>query len=100
MLINTSLSSETAAQNLRNSRAAEPSPVNADTAKQQSGADAALDMLQGRVPLAQESVPGIADASDADQVTEFLRSSLLSQPGIALAAQANANPDSAYNLLI
>jgi hypothetical protein len=98
MLINTSLSSETS--DLRNSRTAGASPASAGAAPQTPGGDAALARLQGRVPLEEEGVPGIPDAAGADQVTQFLRANLLSQPGTALAAQGDPNPESAYNLLI
>jgi hypothetical protein len=100
MLINTSLSPETAARGLPNSRAADAPPASAGASRQTSGAEAALDRLQARFPLQDDGIPAIASAADADQVTEFLRANLLSQPGTALAAQSNPNPESAYNLLI
>jgi hypothetical protein len=50
--------------------------------------------------LEEDGAPGISDAAGADQVTDFLRANFLSQPGTALAAQGNPNPESAYNLLI
>jgi hypothetical protein len=99
MLINTSLSPETAARDLRNSRAAEASPAPAGAASPTTAADSAVRRLEGPAPLAEDGVAGITDAAGADQVTEFLRANLPSQPGPALAAQANLNPESAYHLL-
>jgi hypothetical protein len=99
MLINTSLSTETAARDLRNSRAAEASPAPAGAASQTPGPDSALRRLEGPAPLDEDGVSGITDAAGADQVTEFFRANLPSQPGLALAAQANLNPESAYHLL-
>jgi len=99
MLINTSLPPETAARDLRNSRAADSPPAPTGPAPQTPGADSTLGRLQGLVPLHEYGVPDITDAAGADQVTDYLRANLLSQPGAALAAQANANPESAYSLL-
>jgi hypothetical protein len=105
MLINTSLSSETAARDLQKSRGTDSSSTPAGAAGQTTGGDStrsadAASGLQGRFALDAAGVPEIPDESGADQVTEFLRSNLLSQPGTALAAQANVNPESAYSLLV
>ena len=99
MLINTTLSPETAAQDLRNSRAADSSPAPAGAAPQTPGPDSALALPQRPPPLDEDGVPAITDAAGADQVTEFFRANLLSQHGTALAAQANLNPEAVYNLL-
>jgi hypothetical protein len=108
MLINTSLSPETS--DLRNSRTADASPAPAGPAPQTPGANgtqsaaagnsAALVARRYSVALEEDGAPGISDAAGADQVTDFLRANFLSQPGTALAAQGNPNPESAYNLLI
>jgi hypothetical protein len=104
MLINTSLSTEAAARDLQKSRGADVSSTAAgDAAKTADSApgcsaDATYEP-QARFSL-ENGVPEITDAAGADQATEFLRANLYSQPGTALAAQANANPESAYNLLI
>ena len=42
----------------------------------------------------------VPDESGANQALGFLQSNILSQPGSALAAQANLNPESAYALLV
>ena len=99
MLINTSLSPETAARDLRNSRAAEASPTPAGAALQPSGADSDLGRLRGLAPLDEEGVSPITDPAGADQAAGFIRANLSSQHGLALAAQANLDPESAYNLL-
>jgi len=99
MLINTSLPPETAARDLRNSRAADSPPAPTGPATQTPVADSTLGRLQGLVPLDEDGVPAITDAAGADQVTDFLRANLSSQPGLALTAQANLNPESAYHLL-
>ncbi|HXR07050.1 MAG TPA: hypothetical protein VN765_06955 [Candidatus Acidoferrum sp.] len=100
MLINTSFSPEAAAQDLRNSRAAHasgaPAPANAPETR---GDDPAFGRLQGLVPLEEQGVPGINDAAGADQITEMLRANLLSEPALALAAQANLSPESVFKLL-
>jgi hypothetical protein len=99
MLINTSLSTETAARDLRNSRAADSTPAPAGAALQPPGPDSAMGRLRGLAPLDEEGVSGITDASGADQAAGFIRANLSSQHGLALAAQANLDPESAYNLL-
>jgi hypothetical protein len=99
MLINTSLSSETAAQDLRNSRAADSSPAPAGAAPKTPGPDSAVERLQRLAPLDEDAASAIADEAGADQVTGFFRANLPSQHGTALAAQANLNPESVYNLL-
>jgi hypothetical protein len=108
MLINTSLSPETGG--LRNNRAADASPAPAGAAPQTPGADAAQSstadssaaLIERRysVALEEEGAPEISDAAGADQVTDYLRATFLSQPGTALAAQGNPNPETAYSLLI
>jgi hypothetical protein len=98
MLINTSLSPETAAQDLRSSRPTGSSPAPASAAAQTPGPDSAVRRLPV-APLDEEGVSGINDAAGADQVTEFFRANLLSQYQPALAAQANLNPESVFNLL-
>jgi hypothetical protein len=99
MLIAPTLSPETAARDLRNSRAAEASPAPPGAASQTPGTNSAPERLQGLVPLDEDGVSAITDPSGADQVTELLRAGLLSLDGSALAAQANVNPESAYCLL-
>ena len=99
MLINTSLPPETAARDLRNSRPAEASPAPAGAASQTTAPAPAVRQLEASAPLAEDGVAGITDAAGADQATEFLRASLPSQTGLALAAQANLNPETAYHLL-
>ena len=99
MLINTTLLAETAAGNLRNSRAADSSPAPVSAAPNTPGPDSAAERLQGLAPLDEDGASAIADAAGADQVTGFFRANLLSQYGTALAAQANLNPDPVYNLL-
>jgi len=61
---------------------------------------AALTERRYSVDLEEDGAPGISDAAGAEQVTASLRATFLSQPGTALAAQGNPNPESAYNLLI
>jgi hypothetical protein len=105
MLINTSLSPETAARDLQKSRGADASSTPAGAAGQTTGGDStrsadAASGLQARFSLEAAGVPEIPDESGADQVTQSLRADFLSQPGSALAAQANANPESAYSLLV
>jgi hypothetical protein len=100
MFINTSLSPDTTAQDLRNSRAAGSSPAPAAiTAPKTPGFDPAFGRLQGLVPLDEDGVSAIADTADADQVTEFFRANLPSPSAPALAAQANLSPESVFNLL-
>src|ERR1039458_5885888 len=99
MLINTSLSPETPAQDLRHSRAADPSPAPAAALPKNPPAAATPARLQGLVPWGDDGSPGITDAAGADQATEFFRATLPSQYGPALAAQANQNPESVYQLL-
>lgn len=99
MLINPSLSPDPAAPDLRNSRTPDSSPAPAAPAPKTPGADPILARLQGLAPLDEAGVPGITDAAGADQVTEFFRANLPSQHGPALAAQANLNPESVFNLL-
>jgi hypothetical protein len=55
--------------------------------------------LQRLAPLQDGAVPAIPDAAGADEVTGFFRANLSSQYWTALAAQANLDPESAYNLL-
>jgi hypothetical protein len=99
MLINTSLSPETTARDLRNNRAANASPAPAAAASPTTAADSAVRRLEGPASLVEDGVSEITDAAGADQVTDFLRANLSSQPGLALTAQANLNPESAYHLL-
>jgi hypothetical protein len=99
MLINTSLSPETAAQDLRNSRATGSSPAPVSAASKTPGPDSAEERLQGLGLLDEDGIPAITSAAGADQVTEFFRANLLSQYTTALAAQANLNPESVCNLL-
>ena len=99
MLINTSLSPETAARDLRNSRAAAASPAPAGAASPTTTPAPAVRQLDGPAPLAEDGAAAITDAAGADQVTEFLRANLPPQSGLALAAQANLNPETAYHLL-
>jgi len=99
MLIHTTLSSETATQDLRNSRAADASPAPAGTTPKTPGPDSAAGRLQGLAALEEDGVPAIADAAGADQVTGFFRANLISLHGTALAAQAKLSPDSVYALL-
>jgi hypothetical protein len=100
MFINTSLSPDTPAQDLRSSRAADSSPAPAAaTAPKTPGPDPAYGRLQGLVPLEEDGVSGITDAAGADQVTEFFRANLPSQYAPALAAQARLSPESVFNLL-
>lgn len=99
MHINTSLSPETPARDLRNSRAADASPAPAGAASQAPGPGSALSRLVGPAPLFEDGVSGITDAAGADQVTEFFRANLPSLPAPALAAQANLSPESVFNLL-
>jgi hypothetical protein len=99
MLINTSLSPETAAQDLRNSRAADSSAAPSSTAAPSSQTDSSAWRLSGPSGMEEDKLPGINDAAGADQVMESYRANLLSQGGTAISAQANLNPDSVYNLL-
>jgi hypothetical protein len=100
MFINTSFSPDTAAQDLRNSRAADSSPAPATAAAPKTpGLDPSFGRLQGLVPLDEDGVSAITGAAGADQVTEFFRANLPSQSAHALAAQANLSPESVFNLL-
>ncbi len=100
MFINTSLSPDSTAPDLRNGRAADSSPAPAAiAAPKTSGADPSFGRLQGLVPLDEPGVATISDAAGADQVTEFIRANLPSQSAPALAAQANLSPESVFNLL-
>jgi len=99
MLINTSLSPETAAQDLRNSRAAGSAPALASATPKTPGLDSAIRRLEGLAPLDEDAASRITDADGADQVTDFFRANLPSQHGPALAAQANLNPESVFSLL-
>jgi hypothetical protein len=49
--------------------------------------------------LEEDGVSGITDAAGAGRATDFLRTNLVSQYEPALAAQANLNPESVFNLL-
>ena len=99
MLIAPGISPETAARDLRNSRAAEALPRRPAPPPTARPPIPPLGRLQGLVALDEDGVSAITDAAGADQVTEFLRADLLSPDGSALAAQANVNPESAYSLL-
>lgn len=99
MLINPALSTETAVPDLRSSRAADPSPAPAAAAPATPGPDPAAARLRELAVLDADGASAIADTAGADQVTAFFHANLLSQYGTALAAQANLNPDSVYNLL-
>jgi hypothetical protein len=99
MLINTTLSPETAARDLPNSRAADSSPAPSSAALPASRTDASAWRLPGPDALEADGLPAIPGAAGADEVMESFRANLLSQAGTALSAQANLNPDSVYNLL-
>jgi hypothetical protein len=99
MLIHPTLSSETAVPDLRSSRAADSSLAPAGAAPATPGPDPATARLQELALLDADGVSPIADTAGADQVTAFFRANLFTQYGTALAAQANLNPDSVYNLL-
>ena len=99
MHINTLLSTETTAQDLRNSRPADASPATAGAAPKTPGLDSAAGRLRGLAPLDGDGDSGITDAAGADQAGDFFRANLLSQSQTALAAQANLDPESVFNLL-
>jgi hypothetical protein len=100
MLVQTNLSPDAAAQDLRNSRAAGSSAAPAPAATATTpGADPSLGRLQGFAPMDEEGAPALTDGATADQVTEFLRANLPSDGASALAAQANLNPESVFLLL-
>ena len=100
MLINTSLSPETAARDLRNSRAADASPAPgrrrppAIRPRFRTWGGCADWPRWMRREFQQSPI-----AAGADQAAGFIRANLSSQHGLALAAQANLDPESAYNLL-
>jgi hypothetical protein len=100
MLINTQISPDAAAQDLRNSRASGSSVTSAPAAAAATPAtDTSWARPQGLTPLDEGGAPSITDGAAADQVTQFLRANLPSDNVSALAAQANLNPESVFLLL-
>jgi hypothetical protein len=97
MLINTQLSPDAAAQDLRNSRVSGSSAAPAPAAT--PATDTSWKRPQGLAPLDEGGAPAITDGATADQVTQYLRANLPSDNVSALAAQANLNPDSVFLLL-
>ena len=95
MLINTSLSADTTAAKLQSERLAatnkpQPQPqTSAPVASQTSGLSA-IDL---------DGDNSVVDSAGADQAAQLLTTGFSSQPALAFAAQANLNPETAFNLL-
>lgn len=100
MLIQTHLSPDAAAPDLRQSHAAASTPAPAPVASATTpGVAPPWQRLQGLSPMDEEGGPAITDGATADQVTDFLRANIPSDNASALAAQANLNPESVFLLL-
>jgi len=97
MIINTSLPAESAAASPRNGRAAPAGQPNTTSA--QTAPDPTLDRMRELSPAGQDEDWAGLDATAAETWTGFLRSNVLSQPGTALAAQANQKPETVFSLL-
>jgi flagellin-like hook-associated protein FlgL len=100
MLINTDLSSDTAAmarpQIRTDTGTAASAPPNSPAASQ---VDPSLQRLTGRPVEMQDADCAIQDQAGADQATSFARLNILSQPGTALASQANQLSQNVLSLL-
>lgn len=94
MLINTSLSTDSSSSSPLNNRAAGAPAAPSASAPQPSAVESDLGRFQGL-----DGDSGIPDSAGADQAVGFSRANFLSQPALALAAQANLNPESVFNLL-
>jgi flagellin-like hook-associated protein FlgL len=100
MLINTDLSTDTAALALAQNRT-EPG-AQASTAQNSPAAsqmDASLQRLTATPAEEQDADWEIQDQSGADQATDFARLSILNQPGTALTSQANQLSQNVLSLL-
>ena len=93
MKINPNLSTDPSAAGLRNARplaTANPSTASTPSTPPQ------LDLARWPALDGDTTVP---DSAGADASAQYAQSNFLAQPALALAAQANLNPDSAYTLL-
>jgi hypothetical protein len=95
MQINTSLSVDPSAVGVVKNRLASNLPPTPAPSSQNLAPEFDLNRLQ-----ALDGDTGIPDESGANQALAFLQSNFLAQPGSAIAAQANLNPESAYALLV
>jgi hypothetical protein len=99
MLINTSLTSDTAARDLRDARGAHTFTTPSGASPKAAGACPIANRFLQIGPLAEDAASAIHDSDAADTVTGRFRSNLFSQYEPALAAQGNLNPASVCNLL-
>jgi hypothetical protein len=99
MLINTSLTSDTAARNLQGARGAHTFTTPSGASPETVEAGPAANRYLQTGPLAEDAASAIHDSDAADTVTGLFRSNLFSQYEPALAAQGNLNPASVCNLL-
>jgi len=100
MLINTDLSSDTAALTRPPNRTeAAPAASTAPNSQPDSQMEASLQRLTGSSVEMQDADGAIEDEAGADRATSFASLSILQQPGTALASQANQLPQNVFGLL-
>jgi hypothetical protein len=104
MLINSSLSAETAAANFLNGRTANAGAAPGNPAAGNAAAPLDSSFSPGAaqgVSLAElDGELGVQNSADADQAGDCLRANIFSQAGTALSAQANQNPVTVLGLLL